>query len=74
MPATVLTSYVNIEAVDDPNIADNLFNLSDSYFYSDFWYRRDFRLPHDMRRRRVVLNLDGVNWKADVWLNGPVEA
>lgn len=70
VPATVLTSYVNIEAVDDPNIADNLFNLSDSYFYSDFWYRRDFRLPHDMRRRRVVLNLDGVNWKADVWLNG----
>ena len=70
VPGTVLTSYVNTGAVPDPNHADNLFNISDSYFYSDFWYRRAFRVPAAMRGRHVTLNLDGINWKADVWLNG----
>lgn len=70
VPGTVLTSFVNTGAVPDPNIADNLFQISDSYFYSDFWYRRVFKLPKEMRRRHVMLNLDGINWKAEVWLNG----
>ena len=70
VPGTVLTSFVDYGAVDDPNIADNIFNVSDSYFNSDFWYRRTFRVPVDMQGRRVLLNFDGINWKADVWLNG----
>ena len=70
VPGTVLSSFVNYGAVDDPNIADNIFNVSDSYFNSDFWYRRTFSLPGEMRSRRVLLNFDGINWKADVWLNG----
>jgi beta-galactosidase/beta-glucuronidase len=44
--------------------------ISDSYFYSDFWYRNEFVAPAVQTGKRAWLNFDGINWKADVWLNG----
>ena len=70
VPATVQTSYVNIGALPNPNYADNLLQISDAYFNTDFWYRREFRFPALSKGRRVLLNFDGINWKADVFLNG----
>ena len=70
VPATVLSSYWNIGALQDPNYGDNQFMISDSFFYADFWYRTEFDAPRSLRGRRVWLNLDGINWKAEVFLNG----
>lgn len=70
VPATVLSSYVNIGAVPDPNYDDNLFYVSESFFYSDFWYRKEFEVPQSYEGKHVFLNFDGINWKAVVWLNG----
>lgn len=70
VPGTVLTSFVNYGAIANPNYADNMFGISDAYFCSNFWYRRTFVIPQEMRGQRVLLNFDGINWKADVWLNG----
>ena len=44
--------------------------ISDSFFYADFWYRTEFTAPPSAPGRRVWLNFDGINWKADVFLNG----
>ena len=41
-----------------------------SPFAVPWWYRTTFRLPADFRGRRVALHLDGVNYRANVWLNG----
>ena len=68
IPGTVLSSYVNIGAVADPNIADNQLQVSESFFYSDFWYRHTFNV--DKQGERTFLNFDGINWKADIYLNG----
>lgn len=70
VPATVLMSYVNAGALPNPNYDDNLFVSSESFFNSNFWYRREFRVPGEMQEQRVFLCFDGINWKADVWLNG----
>lgn len=70
VPGTVLTSYVNAGAVQDPNFGQNQLNISDSYFYSDYWYRTEFDAPASSGEQRTWLNLDGVNWKADIYLNG----
>ena len=35
-----------------------------------YWFRREFRLPEAYRGRTVWLHLDGINYRADVWLNG----
>jgi beta-galactosidase/beta-glucuronidase len=70
VPATVLSSYLNIGALPDPNFGDNQLQISDSFFYADFWYRDEFTAPPTAKGRRVWLNFDGINWKADIYLNG----
>ena len=72
VPATVLSSYHNAGALPDPNYDDNLAMLSESFFNRDFLYKRTFRVPAEMTNagRRVLLNFDGINWKAHVVLNG----
>ena len=70
VPATVLTSYKNVGAIPDPNYADQWFQISESFFNSNFWYRNEFDLPADFTREHLFLNLDGINWKANIFLNG----
>lgn len=70
VPATVLSSYMNIGAIPNPNYADHLFMISESFFNSNFWYRRSFHVPQAMLGKHVFLNFDGINWKADIYLNG----
>ena len=70
VPGTVLTSYKNVGALADPNYADNQLMISESFFNSNFWYRNEFQMPQSFKRNRVFLNFDGINWKANVYLNG----
>ena len=70
VPGTALVSYWNAGALPDPNFGDNQLVISDSFFYADFWYRNEFTAPAAYAGKHVWLNFDGVNWKADVFLNG----
>ena len=70
VPGTVLASYINIGAVPDPNYADNVDQISESFFRSNFWYRDVFDVPQEMLGTQQWLNFDGINWKANVFLNG----
>lgn len=70
VPGTVFTSYKNVGALADPNYADNQLMISESFFNSNFWYRNEFQVPTSFKRDRVFLNFDGINWKANVYLNG----
>jgi hypothetical protein len=70
VPGTVLTSYLNVGAIPDPNFGENQLYVSDSYFYSDFWYRTEFTAPAVSAKQAAWLNFDGINWKAEVFLNG----
>ena len=44
VPGTILSSFRNIAALPDPNFADNQWQISDSYFLSDFWYQNEFEV------------------------------
>ncbi|MFL5543572.1 MAG: glycosyl hydrolase 2 galactose-binding domain-containing protein [Gemmatimonadaceae bacterium] len=35
-----------------------------------WWYRTTFRVPATMQGRRVTLHFDGINYRANIWLNG----
>ncbi len=70
VPGTALMSYVNIGALPDPNHADNMMQISESFFNSDFWYRSEFQMPDGMEGKHVFLNMDGINWKANIYVNG----
>ena len=65
-----MSSYKNIGAIADPNYADNQLQVSESFFWSNFWYRDEFEVPEGFKQDRLFLNFDGINWKADVYLNG----
>ena len=75
VPGTVLYSYIAAGAVPDPGIADNNLQISESFFNSDFWYRwtpdtRSLSLSKRAEGEALILAFDGINWKADVYVNG----
>ncbi len=70
VPGTVLMSYRNAGAIPDPNYGDNQLMISESFFYSDFWYRNEFYIPESFFGKKMFINFDGINWKADIFLNG----
>jgi len=48
----------------------NLPMSSDSPFSVSWWYRTEFSLPGNGKGKSVWLHLDGLNYRANVWLNG----
>ena len=70
VPGTVLASYMNIGAVPDPNYADGVDQISESFFRSNFWYRDVFTVGDELDGQQQWLHFDGINWKANVFLNG----
>src|SRR5207247_5953328 len=54
-------------------IGKNFSNLpvpEDSPFRSSWWYRTEFALPASPPGRASWLRFDGINYRANVWLNG----
>jgi hypothetical protein len=35
-----------------------------------YWYRREFKLPDSYKGKNIWLNFDGINYRAEVWING----
>ncbi|HZO89810.1 MAG TPA: glycoside hydrolase family 2 protein [Chthonomonadaceae bacterium] len=42
----------------------------DSPFAVSWWYRPQFRLPASVKGKRLWLHFDGINYRANIWLNG----
>ena len=42
----------------------------DSPFRYSWWYRTEFKLPAEDRGKTLWLNFDGINFRANVWMNG----
>ncbi len=41
-----------------------------SPFLHSWWFRTDFQIPADYRGKTLWLNFDGINYRANVWMNG----
>jgi hypothetical protein len=70
VPGTVATSYYNAGAIPDIRYDNDQLQISESFFNGDFWYRDSFTLPESFNGRRLILDFNGINWKADIFLNG----
>jgi hypothetical protein len=70
VPGTILTSYYNIGAVADHNYGDMQLQISEEFFTTDFWYRNTFVIPAQYQGKRVWINFDGINYKAEIYVNG----
>lgn len=70
VPGTVLTTLVNEGVYPDPYYGLNNLYIPDSLCREDWWYRASFKVPADKKDEEVWLNFNGINYKAEVWLNG----
>ncbi len=54
-------------------IGDNFSNIQmppGSVFRSSWWFRTQFTVPIEYHDKHIQLHFDGVNFRANVWLNG----
>src|SRR5205085_3594752 len=43
-----------------------------SPFRSSWWYRANFKVPSEYKGKTIWLAFDGINYKANVWMNGEI--
>ena len=71
IPSTIIGGLVANKVYPfDPFMGQNLQKLSDPALDKAWWFRRDFDLPKAAEGRRIILKLHGINYTANVWLNG----
>jgi hypothetical protein len=72
VPGTVLTSLVNNGVYPEPLYGENNRpdKIPDSLSRAPYWYRAVFKVPKAYAGRHVWLNFDGINFAAQVWVNG----
>jgi exo-1,4-beta-D-glucosaminidase len=68
VPSTVLGALVRGGVYKDPFFARNLAGISAEPFKGPWWYRTEFTITGPAASTRLLL--DGLNYRADVWLNG----
>jgi Exo-beta-D-glucosaminidase Ig-fold domain/Glycosyl hydrolases family 2/Glycosyl hydrolases family 2, sugar binding domain/Glycosyl hydrolases family 2, TIM barrel domain len=72
VPGTVLTSLVNNGVYPEPLYGENNRpdKIPDSLSRAPYWYRTVFSVPKAYSGRHVWLNFEGINFSAQVWVNG----
>jgi hypothetical protein len=70
IPGTVLTTMVDRGVYPDPDYGLNNLAIPETLNKQDYWYRTEFKAPKEAAGRQVTLTFEGINYKADVWLNG----
>ena len=72
VPGTVLTSLVNDGVYPEPMYGENNRpdKIPDSLSRTPFWYRTVVKVPKEYKDRQVWLNFEGINFSAQVWVNG----
>lgn len=70
VPGTVLTTLVEEGVYPDPFYGLNNLLIPDTLCRMDWWYRNSFEMPDNEIKSDYQLVLNGINYKAEVWLNG----
>ena len=70
VPGTVLTTLVQQGVYPDPYFGLNNLAIPDTLCRMDWWYRLSFNVPKEQVNKTAWLVLNGINYRAIVWLNG----
>jgi len=70
VPSTILASLVENEVYKEPYFGKNLSKIPAGQFKVPWWYRTEFNIPANEMSDNILLLLNGINYKADIWLNG----
>ncbi|MGI4749772.1 MAG: glycosyl hydrolase 2 galactose-binding domain-containing protein [Janthinobacterium lividum] len=72
IPETALTTLVNNHVYPEPLYGENNRpqSIPDSLSRISYWYRTVFDVPTSFNEKNIWLNFDGINYAAEVWVNG----
>ncbi len=70
VPSTVLGTLVENNVYRNVFFGRNLETIPADPFSVSWWYRTEFLLSALPWQRTAILELDGVNYRANIWLNG----
>lgn len=78
VPGTVLNSLVYNKVYPEPyfgmnnkldrNIIPDLAHAGRDFY--TYWFRTEFDIPENYRDKIVWLQVDGINYRAEIWVNG----
>jgi exo-1,4-beta-D-glucosaminidase len=69
VPSTVLAALVENGVYPNPYFGINLESIP-NLTGSSWWYRTEFALPQEHKNKNILLHFNGINYKANIWLNG----
>ena len=76
IPSTVLAAQVADGELKDIFYADNLRKLpgmgspGENPYACSWWFRTEFEAPPEFKGKKIWLRFNGINSKANLWLNG----
>ena len=78
VPGTVLNSLVHNKMYPEPyygmnnkldrNIIPDLAKTGREFY--TYWFRTEFDVPENYKDKIVWLQVDGINYRAEIWVNG----
>ena len=70
VPGTVLESMIQDGIYPDPDYGLNNLAIPERLNKQDYWYRNEFAAPALGQGSHVELCFAGINYRAEIWLNG----
>jgi len=70
VPGTIMGTLVEQGIEPEPLFGTNSLRISEKYCRQSYWYRNAFTLPATAKGKRLELGFDGINYAAEIWLNG----
>lgn len=70
VPSTVMGALTRNGFYKDIFIGDNYAHADAKPFDSSWWFRKQFDAPVTKHGQHVTLHFDGINYYANIWLNG----
>lgn len=70
VPTTVLAALVDLGEYQNIFFNKNMEKISEKRFDVPWWYRKEFNISQKAIGKVHRIRFDGINYRADVWLNG----
>ncbi|MCJ7449175.1 MAG: beta galactosidase jelly roll domain-containing protein [Bacteroidales bacterium] len=70
VPGTVLGSLASFGVIEDPYFGINMQKVDPGQFKQPWWFRSTITLTGDDMKKNVSLRFNGINYRADLWVNG----
>jgi exo-1,4-beta-D-glucosaminidase len=74
LPTTVMAALLAAGEYPDISHGENLKQVPKERFKNSWWYRKEFTLPPNSTGKQFWLYFKGINYRANIWLNGKLLA